>query len=354
MIAALVDGHVPGVDITHVPMRFSKSIGELGSVRAGKVAHLAEVIERIVAARLRKRYDILYFPPSGPSTAAMIRDAAILLATRRLFPRIVLHFHSGHLSELLADLPVPLRLLADKAYGRPDAAIILSERLPRDDQLVNAARTFTVPNGIPDEGAPPDRAHRAPGPPRLLFLTALSERKGLFVLLEAARLLVQRGARFELVLAGEIRPSALRPRVEALLASTELRDVVRTLGVVTGEAKRKAFLDADIFAFPSFYETQSVAVMEAMMFGLPVVAARSGAMEDLVDQGRSGLLVPARDPQAFADALHEVISDPERAREMGRVGRARFEAQFTIAQHLNRMGEVFQAIAAEPSTSRNR
>lgn len=354
MFAALVQGRLPGVEVQSVPMRFSSSIEELGIIRAGKVLHLVQIIVRIFAARLRQRFDIFYFPASGPSRAAFLRDAAVLLATRWMFPRFVLHLHSADLAATRERLPWFLKPLFAWAYGHPDATVRLSESSPRDDLEVRSQRCFVVPNGIADEGAPPVRAEAPAAPLRLVYVGALAETKGVLVLLEATRLLLRAGVPVEVTLVGDFRPTSLRARVAALLDSPELAAAVRITGVLTGDAKQRELLRADAFCFPSFYEgeNQSVAVMEAMMCGLPVIAARWRAIGDLVEHGRTGLLVPPRDPAALADAIRQLAADRPLARRMGSEGRRSFESNLTIHRHLARMAEVFRAVRGAEQPAR--
>lgn len=86
---------------------------------------------------------------------------------------------------------------------------------------------------------------------------------------------------------------------------------------------------AALFVQPSFYETFGIACLEAMCFGLPVVATQVGGLPEVVEDGVTGILVPPNDPQALAEAVLSLLRDPERRRQMGRRGREKVLAQFT-------------------------
>ncbi len=101
------------------------------------------------------------------------------------------------------------------------------------------------------------------------------------------------------------------------------------------------FLDMfDIFVLSSLREGTSLTLLEAMAKGLPVVATDVGGTPDVVDHERTGLLVPASDPDSLADALLELLQDKDRRREMGDESRRKIEKAYT----LNVMGDKYADI----------
>lgn len=81
---------------------------------------------------------------------------------------------------------------------------------------------------------------------------------------------------------------------------------------------------------PSLLEPFGLVAIEAMAYGRPVVASRTGGLAEIVVDGETGRLVPPGDPQALAQALEELLGDPRRALWMGEAGRLRFESLFTL------------------------
>jgi len=79
---------------------------------------------------------------------------------------------------------------------------------------------------------------------------------------------------------------------------------------------------------PSTYEGMPLVVLEAMESGIPVVASRVSGIPEVVEEGRTGWLVPPEDPRALAAALTEVLGSPEEARRRGREGRRRVDERF--------------------------
>jgi glycosyltransferase involved in cell wall biosynthesis len=348
MIQEFLRGDYQSFTLAHVPMRFSRSIDDTGSLRAAKVLEIGRVLKGIYAARLRHGCETLYYPPSGFALSGVLRDVALLSLTRWLFKRTVFHLHAGGLTERRARLPLPLRWLFDHALGRPDLAIAVSATTLTDAECLHPQRALTVHNGIADNYA--GRAHiakpRLPVP-RILYMGTLREDKGIMILLEAACLLKSRGYSFALALAGGFASPAFEQQVSLFLEERGLCDQVAICGIVEGEDKFRLFAESDIFCFPSHYSAENfpLVLLEAMSFGLPVVATAWRGIAEAVD-GRNGFLVPIKNSQAVAEKLAVLLQDPEARRRLGQNGRARYLAEFTVAAFRSRMED---AVAAEIS-----
>lgn len=148
--------------------------------------------------------------------------------------------------------------------------------------------------------------------------------KAIDQLIEAVALLGERGraCRFWVVGDGD-----RRVHLERLIEERGLTGRVTLLGERTDVPRLLAL--ADIFALPSVSEGMPIAIMEAMALGLPVVATAVDGTPELVVEGETGCLVPARDPAALASTIGRLIGDEAGRRRMGEAGRARIEACFT-------------------------
>ena len=93
-------------------------------------------------------------------------------------------------------------------------------------------------------------------------------------------------------------------------------------GFQSGEALGRAVASMDIFFNPSVTETFGNVTTEAMAAGVPVVAARATGAVDLIDEGRTGFLVPPRDIGGYADAIERIVTDPALRHAMGEAGHA--------------------------------
>ncbi|RME05134.1 MAG: glycosyltransferase family 4 protein [Planctomycetota bacterium] len=142
-------------------------------------------------------------------------------------------------------------------------------------------------------------------PPRILFVGDLEERKGVETLLQAAEILFRRGRNFYFDFVGEGR---LRYVLEGIVARQGWRERVRFWGALPPAEVAGMLARARVFALPSWSEGCPVAAMEALAAGVPVVGTRIGGFYQIVEEGRNGILVPLRDPEALADGIERALS----------------------------------------------
>lgn len=354
MIHRLVTSELEGVEIVHVRMGFSSNMDEVGRFRFSKLFHLVSLIAHIIRHRVASGARVLYYPPGGPQRAPMFRDIAILSATRWMFSKVIFHFHASGLAELYDRLPAWQRWLYRRACFNIDAAVRISELTPEDGRLIEAEREFIVPNGIDDPFGElivrSDAAADPEQPLTILYVGVLHEGKGVLPLIEACVDLKQRGIPLVLELMGQPESEEFVARIKERIVAGRLQENVSFLGVLNGADKWNAFRRADVLCHPTWYDTVPVVILEAMAASLPVVSTRHSGVPSLVDDGRTGRLVAAKDAAGLADALAELAMDGSRRVAMGAAGRSRFERQFTISSHIERMRRVFLEVGGATAT----
>lgn len=348
MVKTLLDGSYTDAELVHVRMHFSKEMDQMGRFAFAKLAHLIQVVLKVVYHRLVSGTDVLYYPPSTPDRYPMLRDLAILCATRWMFRKTIFHFHAAGLSEAYPGLPRLARPFFRLAYCRPDLAIHLSGHNPRDGEFLQAARNCTVPNGIADEYRPPPGYSREiHAVCKLLFVGLIRESKGIFVLVDAMRILAGKGLPVSVTVVGQFESPELERDVRKRIDDHLLGERFEFTGVLTGDEKHRVFMAADVFCFPSFIESFGLVVAEAMQFELPVVASRAGGVQSLVVDGETGYLTGLGDSTGMAERIERLARDPELRRRMGRQGRARYLREYTIERFHERMDHCFSLIDRE-------
>jgi colanic acid/amylovoran biosynthesis glycosyltransferase len=180
---------------------------------------------------------------------------------------------------------------------------------------------------------PEARVPSSDGSLRIASIGTLHEVKGQAVLVEACRILAERGIAFDCRLVGEGPDRAM---LEARIEAAGLGDRVQLVGRKTRGELVEVLRSSDVLAAPSVptrggkREGIPVVLMEAMASGLPVVASRLSGIPELVEDGRSGILVTSGDAVALADALASLGADPARRASMGAAARERVLAAFDL------------------------
>lgn len=237
-------------------------------------------------------------------------------------------------------LDVPARGAADarrvgEAVGMVDQLCAVSRVVADAAEALGAPRRpiRVVPNGADMERCRPwprDEMRDEFGLPReeriVTYVGKLVPRKGVDILIEAMGLLAARPGGAPLLAAAGA--GEMRPALERRAAELGLADRVRFVGKVDHDRVGRWMAAGDVFVLPSHSEGLPTVVCEAMNCGVPVVATAVDGTPEIVRDGRTGLLVPAGDAPALADALARVLDDPDTARRMGeealRIGRAEY------------------------------
>ncbi len=204
-----------------------------------------------------------------------------------------------------------------------------------------------VYNGIDLEKFDPASSKAAP--PGILYVGRLVEKKGIPDLIEACKLLKERGVPFRCEIVGK---GELEPQIRSRVAALGLKDVVSLPGPRPQGEVRKLYRRTDVFVAPCVVARDGnrdglpTTILEAMASGLPVVSTPVTGIPEAVVNGRTGALVPERDPEALANALQDLLEDPKLREKLGIAGRRRAEDLFDVHRNVSRLRRLFSEAGA--------
>jgi len=200
-------------------------------------------------------------------------------------------------------------------------------------------RTVVVQTGVDAEYFSPNPGvAERPKTFRVCYVGRIEFAKGLGYLLDAWKRLALLHA--ELVLVGEVKP-----QMNALLRSYRDCGVRLTGALPPGEVAR-CYRESSVFVMPSPNEGLAQVVLEAMASGLPVVATDRTGANDCMVNGKEGLIVPARNTDALAEAILSCNQHPEKRQAMGKAARARIESEFTLEHYNQRVIALYRKLAS--------
>ena len=325
-------------DTRYINLSSSVSLEQVGRFSFGKVRTVFRLLSEVRRTLREWKPDLVYMTPSS-TMPGLLKDALTARLVRRKGCKALLHFHNKGVAARQN------RFVDDRLYRMlfRDAFVILLSRLLYPDirKYVPEERVSYCPNGVSVPALDFSTALEMTGktPPsaplemtRILFLSNMIRSKGVSVLVDACRMLKERGIAFRCSLVGALSADYPGDSLVTEIWEKGLEGYVSYEGPRYGEEKWKAFSEADVFAFPTFYpdECFPLVVLEAMGAGLPVVTTTEGALPEMVREGEDGFLCPKQDPEALADALARLLSDPALRARMGESGRARYESLFTL------------------------
>ncbi len=272
------------------------------------------------------------------SRGSVARKACFVLAARLFGVHAILHMHGADFAEFVDALGAPGRALVRATFRLASGVVVLGPRAAAHAQQalgVARGRIHTLPNAVP-AGLDPRNAAR-PATPHLVFLGALTERKGVDTLLAALAAPALRDADWRLTVAG----NGDRDRWREVAARLGLADRVAFPGWLPNEAARALLAEADALLLPARQEAMPMVILEAMAAGVAVVATRVGEVAELVLDDTTGLLVPPGDPAALADAITRLLASPAERAWLGRQGMARHRALFDLHTYAARLGAIY-------------
>jgi glycosyltransferase involved in cell wall biosynthesis len=321
IVSGWTDGEVPRLlDEARIPHHEVS----LGRFYIRKPAFTWQTLRHMPAARRQLRAIAADVRPDwviSPDVQTLLLSAAILRTRRALFlqsepERLMRNGMAGrfvdrHLDRVLCCS----RFIADCARRTP----------------VDAAKLAVVPNGVP---LPAERPFVDRQPVRLGIVGRIVEQKQHGVLLAACALLQQRlGGAFRLDIVGT-KEGSYASELDSRIAALGLGGIVRWTGFLAD--RDRLYGDLDILVAPAVDEPFGLTVPEAGSYGLPVVAARSGAFPELIEADRTGLLFEPGDAGGLAHALERLVGDAALRRRLGEAARAHVGARFTVEEMTER------------------
>lgn len=265
---------------------------------------------------------------------------------KRLGCQVVVHYHNKGVATHQG------KWFDDALYKRffKDIKVILLSECLYDDvkKYVKMDDVFVCGNGIPSTAiescvsAPFDAASPEDKIPHLLFLSNLLISKGVVVLLDSLNVLKEKGCRFVCDFVGGETVEMDAAMFQAEVVKRGLEGMAVYHGRKYGK-DNVAFLNAaDIFVFPTFYHNECfpLVLLEAMEHGVACISTTEGGIPGIIDDGRTGFLVPKHDAVALADKIEMFIRDTDLRHKMGGAGREKFEREFTLEVFEKRIVEI--------------
>lgn len=305
----------------------SRNMSEIGKKSPKKIFRFLNSYLKTFYKLCTNRYDLCYLAITCHGNG-FLKDAPFVLLCKVFGHKLIIHQHNKGMS---ADVDKPFFKKLFSLVYRNSAVILLSWRLyPDIEKIVKKDQVYICPNGIP-----PIKLYtknEEPHIPQMLFLSNLIESKGVFVLLDACKILYEQGYVFQCKFVGGETKEIDASKFEKEVEKRGLNNIVIYVGKKYNEEKDKEFASSDVFVFPTFYKNECfpLVILEAIQQETPVVSTNEGGIPDIIKDGENGFLCKTHDSNDLASKIKWLFDNPEKLKEIGQKGFETYKQQYTI------------------------
>lgn len=328
-------------DCCYFNLTLAKNLQDIGK---GGIRKLRDFIRQLGKIRKEVRSfqpDLCYVTPNAKG-GAFYKDFVTVMMLKAMGQKVVVHYHNKGVATRQN------RILDNWLYQhffRNLKVILLAKPLYQDIcNYVKEKDVYFCPNGIPVQQQLPVRiSHKEFN---ILFLSNMMEEKGVWDLVEACRILKEKGKKFHCHFVGkwsDISEDEFQQKIRLL----NLENCISAYGARYGSDKEEFFNEADIFVFPTYYNNECfpLVLLEAMEHGLPCISTLEGGIAAIIDNGKTGYVVERKNPQALAEKIERLMEQPALCKAMGIAGKEKLNREFTLKKFECKLRDILQEIS---------
>ena len=343
-------------DSEYINMTAATDLNDIGHVGIRKIVNYGKMLWRIRKSVRNAKPHVIYVTPNSAGMAFykdFVTVSLIKYWIRRSScnTKILVHYHNKGVKDFSKSK------VYDWLYRRFFSGLhvlLLGESLYEDvKKYVPVNRLSFCGNGIPELSKEDDNIvcenlrrkseEKSNKPIKILFLSNMMEDKGVWTLVDACKILKDKGVLFECTFVGgwkDITEDMFNQRISNLGLQSELK----AFGPKYGKDKEVYWLNADIFVAPSYNECFPLVLLEAMQHALPCISTNEGAIPDIIDNEETGYIVNKKDAGQIAAIIEVLAVDKEKRITMGLNGYRKFKEQYTLQVFENRLCNVLEQL----------
>ena len=327
-----------------VNLSTSRKMDEIGKRSLMKIVRFLGSYMSAFFKLLFYHYDLCYLAITCYGIG-FLKDTPFVFLCKLLGRKVVIHHHNKGMCRFVDKYPY--KWLFPLVY-RNTNVILLSWYLYSDiEKVVSCEQVLICPNGIPEIMEEEDVDGYNNPVVRLLFLSNLIESKGVYVLLDACKILKERGYNFVCDFVGGETKEINHSIFDAAVNERALDEYVIYQGPKYGNEKEKCWKTADIFVQPTYEDCFPLTIAEAMQHGKPIVSTHEGAIPDLVIDGVNGFVCQPKDVNSLVIALEKLLLDKSLRVKMGIEGYNLYNSKFTFNVFEKNLNGIFNKILSK-------
>ena len=320
---------------------------EAGLAKKVDLTYIGTMVDGVKIIKLLKAAEALFrfcikFPKNDIVHVNMASDVSyyrksIFIRIAHMFgKKIVIHQHGGDFETFYnKELNDRLRRKVNKVLNMGDIFLVLAP-VWKDffSHIVSQDKIIVFPDGI----FLPEPFKKQYGQHKVLFLGRLCKEKGVKELIQIVPSLKERFDDIKVYLGGVWEDKELKEAAE------KYPDTVIWLGWISGETKQEYLKICDVFVLPSYFEGQSLSLLEAMASYCAVAASETGGIPQMVIEGKTGIFVKPKDAGSLEEGMIKLLSDRELCRDLGTRARKKVETEFDVSVCVEKLLVIYERV----------
>ena len=308
---------------------------ELGKLTFSKIIKYSILFFRLFTTLLFSKYHTVYFTPT-PYGKVFYRDIFILFLIKITGHNMTLHWHGIGLDKYKTRkiFNTILKWLLKNAQ-----MICLGQNVTSDLKGFSDENNITViPNGVEfQERLEVEKKYD------FLFFSNIKKAKGIYTFLDALSILKNKGVLFKAAIAGSETKELSIKNVRALIEKYDLSGEIVYLGKQYGNDKQQLFSKSRIFVFPTQFEAFGLVAIEAMAYGLPIIASKEGSLTEIIEE-ENGFVIDKTEVKLFAEKMEFLIKRPNLCKTYEKNNIHKFKKLFTKEMYQTNIVNFFKSI----------
>ena len=281
-----------------------------------------------------RQYDIIHVNMS--SDVSLCRKLIFIWIASIHRKKIVIHQHGGHIEEFYEkQCNALLRKIIRKTLGKADKILVIAPYLAEFfSQIIEKDKMVVFPNSV----YVPCGEEKDYSAKKILFLGRLCREKGIEELIEACKSLRQEGYLLELFLGGVWAETSLKQKAD------ECSSWIHQLGWIGEKEKDKYLRECNIFVLPSYFEGQSVSLLEAMSYKCACVASEVGGIPQMLIHEETGLFSQVKDADSIKRQIKRYLDDVKLQEKMGTAAAKKIREEFNIEKNMDKLFNIYDEL----------
>ena len=333
----------PPISLTYIVTHSEKG-------RISNSFFFAKSLAGIVFHLAARKTDIVHLHMSDKGS--FFRKYIVFKISKWFGKKVIVHMHGGDFEAFYSRMPRQVQFLIHDMLKNADKVIALGNNWETTlREIEPLADLVVLMNSVPIPEYKEKKNSNAVF--KILFLAVLNRSKGILDLIRVSVSVIEKAEEQKKRILFEIAgdgPSY--EEAQKLVSQYQLNHYFHFHGWVDKEEKEQLLQQSDLFILPSYFEGLPMSILEAISYGMPVIATNVGSIDEAVKDGVNGYLIEAGDINALEDCLHSAINDPS-FEKMGKASRNLAQNKFDEEKYFRQIEALYLAEAQKDSFSKS-